>query len=112
MIVNLALRAATELGIVLAMAAWGLHAGTGPLTRGLLALTAPLLVFGFWGAVDFRWLGRAAEPVRHAQELVLTAVAVLALAQAGAPLLGWALALISGIHHALVVVLGQRLLKT
>lgn len=111
MTVNLALRAATELGIVLAMAAWGFHAGSGPLARGLLVVAAPLLVFGFWGAVDFRWLGRAAEPVRHVQELALAAVAVLALAQAGAPALGWALALVSGVHHALVVVLGQRLLK-
>jgi hypothetical protein len=108
---NVALRALMELGIVLAFAMWGYHAGAAPATRVLLAGLAPLLGFGLWGAVDFRWAGRLGEPLRLLQELLLTALAAAALAAAGHPGWGWGLAAASATHHALVYALGQRLLR-
>jgi len=108
---NVALRALMELGIVLALAVWGYHAGAAPATRVLLAGLAPLLGFGLWGAVDFRWAGRLGEPLRLLQELLLTALAAAALAAAGHPVWGWGLAAASALHHAMLYALGQRLLR-
>lgn len=108
---NLALRALMELGIVLAFAVWGFHAGAAPSTRVLLAALAPLLGFGLWGAVDFRWARRLGEPLRLLQELVLTGLAATALAAAGHPAWGWGLVAVSALHHAMVYALGQRLLR-
>ncbi len=107
---NVALRGAMELGLVLALAYWGYHAGETRLTRFLLATAAPLLVFGFWGAVDFHQLGSAAEAVRLVQELALTALAAYALHVAGRPRAAWALAGVTALHHVLVYALGRRLL--
>lgn len=107
----LALRAGMELGIVLAFAVWGWHAGGTPLARAGFAALAPLLGFGFWGAVDFRGAGRAAEPLRLIQELAVTGLAAAALGAAGHPIWGWALAAGSAAYHVLVYALGQRLLR-
>lgn len=107
---NLALRALMELGVVLALATAGYHAGSSIAARLLLALVVPVVGFGFWGAVDFRGAGRLAEPLRLAQELALTGVASTALALAGHTPWGIALASLSLVHHTLVYGLGQRLL--
>jgi hypothetical protein len=77
----------------------------------LLAVGAPALGFGFWGAVDFRQAGRLAEPLRLLQELAISALAAAALYTAGQHLLGWALGLVSVVYHALVYLLGGRLLQ-
>jgi len=108
---NLALRALMELGIVLALGLWGYHAGTGVATRLLLAVVAPAIGFGFWGAVDFRFAGHLAEPLRLVQELAITALAASALGLAGHPVWGIALASLSLVHHTLVYALGRRLLE-
>ncbi len=108
---NLALRALMELGIVIAFGWWGWHAGLRGWSRGLLAIGVPLFGFGFWGLVDFRSAGRLAEPLRLGQELAVSGLAAWAWYAAGQAALGWSLAFVSAVHHGLVYLLGERLLK-
>lgn len=78
-----------------------------PPPRGvLLAVGAPALGFGLWGAVDFHWAGRLSEALRLTQELLLSGVAAVALYAAGQQILGWALALVSVAYHALLYAQG------
>ncbi|MGN6576393.1 MAG: DUF2568 domain-containing protein [Nocardioides sp.] len=108
---NVALRGLLEAGIVAALALWGwTTAGSTP-QRLALAILAPLLVFGFWGAVDFRFAGRRAEALRLTQELAVTLLAAAALDSAGHPMLAVILLAVSVVHHAAVYMLGERLLK-
>ncbi len=100
-----------EFGIVLAFGYWGYRTGSSPATRILLAVGAPVLIFGFWGLVDFHNAGSNAERLRLFQELVISGLAAAALVVAGAPFFGGALAVISIVHHALVYPLGETLLK-
>ena len=108
---NLALRVCLEVGIVAALAYWGIETGESTLAKALLGIGAPLVGFGIWGAVDFRGAGRAAEPLRLAEELAISALAALALLAAGQPALAIALAALSLLYHALVRASGERLLK-
>ena len=108
---RLGLRAVMETGVVVGLAYWGYETGASTIAKIGLALGAPLLGFGFWGAVDFHQAGRAAEALRLVQELVVTGLVALAVGSAGQPLLGLALALLSVVYHALVYVSGGRLLK-
>jgi hypothetical protein len=71
----------------------------------------PKLAFGFWGLVDFRQAGPIAGLLRLFQELAISGLAAVAWYVAGHHALGWALGLISLVHHALVYVLGGTLLK-
>ncbi len=109
---NLALRAVMETGTVVGLAYWGYQTGSSTIARIGLAIGAPLLGFGFWGLVDFRQAGRAAEPLRLVQELVVSGLAALAVWSAGQPILGLLLALLSIVCHALMYATGGRLLKT
>ncbi|MGH7582736.1 MAG: DUF2568 domain-containing protein [Gemmatimonadales bacterium] len=104
--VNLILRAIMELGVICGLAWWGYRVG-----GVLLAVAAPVVGFGFWGAVDFHHAGRAAEALRLIQELVISGLAAGALYVAGAHVLGYALASVSVAYHALVYIAGNRLLK-
>ena len=108
---NLVLRALMETGLVAALAYWGYHTGDQTLSKILLALFAPLLVFGFWGAFDFRNVGPNPEIARLLQELLLSGLAAAALYYVGQRSFAFTLALLSIIHHALVYLLGDRLLK-
>jgi hypothetical protein len=56
-------------------------------------------------------MGTLAEPLRLAEELVISGLAALAAYAAGAHALGWALALLSIVYHTLVYLTGDRLLK-
>ena len=109
---NLALRALMEGGVVLGLAYWGVRAGEDTAGKVLLGLGAPVLGFGFWGAVDFRRAGRLAEPLRLMQELLVSVLAAAALYVAGQPVLGIALAALSIVYHALVYASGARLLSS
>jgi Protein of unknown function (DUF2568) len=109
--VTLVLRVLMEASIVAAFAWWGYQAGAGTGMKILLAIGAPALGFGFWGAVDFHQAGRLAEPLRLLQELAISALAATALYAAGQHLLGWGLGLLSVAYHALVYLQGGRLLK-
>ena len=109
--INVALRALMELGIVVGIGYWGFVTGETTIMKILLGILLPVLVFAFWGFVDFHQAGRLGEPLRLIQELVISGLAALALYLAGQPLLGLALALLSILHHALIYLLGGRLLK-
>ena len=107
---NLTLRALLEAGVVAGLAYWGVHAGDTVGGKILLGVGAPVLGFGFWGAVDFRQAGRFAEPLRLAQERAVSGLAAVALHVAGQPALGIALAALSIVYHGLVYASGARLL--
>ncbi|MCG6957007.1 MAG: YrdB family protein [Gemmatimonadetes bacterium] len=103
---NLTLRALMELGVVCGLAYWGYW------REGLLlAVGAPAVGFGFWGAVDFHQAGRAAEPLRVIQELVVSGLAAAAIYVAGQHALGWTLASVSVVHPVLIYGTGNTLLK-
>ncbi len=108
---NLTLRAIMETGIVLAFAFWGYHLANRESIKILLAILAPLVVFGFWGLVDFHQFGHSAELLRLIQELLVTAAAAFVLYITGMKVLCWLMVAISILHHTLVYILGGRLLK-
>jgi hypothetical protein len=108
---RLASRVLIEIGIVLGLAYWGVHTGSSPATKAALGFGAPVLGFGFWGAVDFHQAGRFSEPLRLIQELAISGLAALALYVAGQHALGLLLALLSLAYHGLVYMQGARLLE-
>jgi Protein of unknown function (DUF2568) len=108
---NLALRGIMELGIVVALGFWGFHTGRNTFMKIILGIGAPVIVFGFWGLVDFRNAGSKSEFLRLIQELVLSGLASIALYFAGEHALAWFLVLISIAHHILVYSLDETLLK-
>ena len=101
-----------EVGVVVALGYWGVHAGGNAAGKLALGLGAPALGFGLWGGVDFRWAGAAAEPLRLIQELAISGLAALAWYAAGQQVLGIALAALSLVYHGLVYASGERLLKS
>lgn len=107
----LTLRVRMEAALVAALACWGVHTGGSLSTKTLLGVGAPVVGFGFWGAVDFHQAGRLAEPLRLVQELAISLLAALAFYVAGRPAAGIALAVLSILYHALVYVSGNRLIK-
>jgi hypothetical protein len=108
---NLTLRVLMEVGIVVALGYWGYRTGKSMSAKVSLSIGAPLLAFGFWGSVDFRQAGPMSESLRLFQELVISGLAAVAWYAAGEYALGWALGLVSIVHHALVYLLGGTLLK-
>lgn len=108
---NVGLRAVMELGIVVALGYWGYKTGESTTAKFLLSIGAPLIGFGIWGLVDFRNAGAFAESLRLIEEVVISGLAALAWYVAGAQIMGWALGILSIVHHALVYVLGGTLLK-
>lgn len=61
--------------------------------------------------MDFHQAGRFAEPLRLAEELIISGLAAAALYAAGQHILGGALGGLSLGYHALVYLQGERLLK-
>ena len=111
---NVGLRALMELALVWALAVWGYGLAAGSWLGAALAVIAPGVGFGIWGLVDFRFAGRWAEVLRLVEELVISALAALAAISAISAdhsILGWSLATLTIVHHALVYVTGERLLK-
>jgi Protein of unknown function (DUF2568) len=107
----LGLRAIMEAGIVVGLAYWGWQTGAGTIAKIGLAIVAPVVGFGFWGLVDFRQAGRAAEPLRLVQELAVTVLVAVALWSVGLPIAGLLLVLLSVVYHVLLYTTGGRLLK-
>ena len=107
---NLMLRVLMEVGVVVALAYWGIHTGDSAGGKILLGVGALVLGFGLWGAVDFH-RSRLAEPLRLIQELVISGLAAIAWYAAGQRVLGIALGALSIAYHALVYASGERLLK-
>ncbi len=108
---NVALRGVLEAGIVVAFATWGWSADGGTPVRTTLAVLAPVLAFGFWGAVDFRFAGRHAEALRLTQELAVTLLAATALYAVAHPVPAALLLAVGVVHHLAVYLLGERLLR-
>ena len=108
---NLILRAVMELGIVLALGYWGYQTGDSATTKVWLGIGIPLIGFGFWGLVDFRNVGSFAELLRLIQELVISGFAAFALYVVEAKGFSLMLASASLLHHTLVYVSGETLLK-
>jgi hypothetical protein len=82
--VNLAVRLLCELGLLVALAVWGFHAGSGLAGDLVLGLGAPMLaavIWGLWVAPASR--RRLADPARLVMEVLLFAAGVVALAAAG-----------------------------
>ena len=109
--INLGLRGTMEAGIVLAFGAWGYHLGGTSGMTVLLCIVAPLLGFGFWGLVDFRGARRFSEPLSLVPELFISGLAVWAFVAIGWRIPGCILGSMSVVHHVLVYLLGDRLLK-
>ncbi len=108
---NLLLRSLMEIGIVAGFGYWGYHIAKGNIMKIILAICVPVIIFGFWGLVDFHKAGKFSEPLRLFQELIISGAAAVALYTAGQQLLGWILALLSIVHHILVYLIGDALLK-
>ena len=108
---NLVLRAVMETGIVLALGYWGYKAGGTAGIKVLFAIIVPVIGFGFWGLVDFRKAGSFAEPLRLIQELVVSGGAAFALYVMEVQGFALILALVSLLHHTLVYISGETLLK-
>jgi Protein of unknown function (DUF2568) len=108
---NLALRGIMEASIVAAFGYWGYHIGKNQTTKILFAMGAPVIGFGFWGIVDFHQAGKFSEILRLIQELIISGLAAAALFFAGQPTLGWILAALSVVHHCMVYILREKLLK-
>lgn len=109
---NIGLRALMELGIVLAFGMWGFRSGNTSSVKFILGIGAPLLGFGFWGLFDFRQAGTWAEPLRLIQELFISGLAAMAFYVSGEPIWGLILGLVSIIHHVLIYLSGNRLVKS
>ena len=100
-----------ETGIVLGIGIFGYYFGKTIVLKIVFMICLPLLLFGFWGAVDFRKSGKNAEIFRLIQELFICFLASAAFYFSGHPVLCWILLLISVLHHILVYALGDTLLK-
>ncbi len=107
---NLTLRVLMEIGVIVALANWGIHTGNGAAAKIFLGVGAPVVGFGLWGAVDFHRSGLG-EPLRLVQELVISGVAAAAWYTAGQHVAGIALFVLSIVYHSLVYASGERLLK-
>ena len=108
---NVGLRAAMELGVVVGFAVWGFSIANETWLGIVLAVASPSLGFGIWGLVDFRNAGGPAEPLRLIEELLISGLAALAVYVAGYQVAGWCLAILSIVHHGLVYLTGRRLLE-
>jgi Protein of unknown function (DUF2568) len=103
-------RALLEAGVVAGLAWSGYRAGGGGVLGVVLAVLVPAVGFGLWGIVDFRDAGRLAEPLRLAEELLISGLAALGVAATGHPAWAWALFGFSLGYHVLVYAAGERLL--
>jgi Protein of unknown function (DUF2568) len=80
----LAVRLLCEIGLLVALAVWGFHTGSGVVAKVVLGLGAPLLaavIWGLWVAPASR--RRLTDPARLVVEVLLFAAGVAALAAAG-----------------------------
>ena len=81
-----------EAGIIAGLAFWGFQTGNEVIMKIILAVCVPVIIFGFWGLVDFHKAGKFSELFRLLQELLISAAAAFALYIAGQHALGWILA--------------------
>ncbi len=105
---NLALRFLLELCALAALCYWGFKTGTGPISKAMLGIDAPLAAAVLWGTFV-----APAAPVsvpgalRLLLELAVFGGAAAALYSAGRPGLAWALGLAYVINRVLLFVWDQ-----
>jgi hypothetical protein len=105
---NLALKFVLELCMLAALAYWGVQAGGSTLGDVVLAIAAPLAAAVVWGIYAAPKARRRLPLVpRLALELSVFAVAAVALAVAGAPVLALVFAAVVALNTALLVVTGD-----
>ncbi len=109
-LINVGVRAGMEIGVVAGFATWGWHLASGRVTGVVLAVAAPAVAFGIWGAVDFKFAGSHAEALRLVEELAISGLAAVGFYEAGLPALAWTQVGLTVIHHAATYALGERLL--
>lgn len=89
---NLALSFILELCLLAAFGAWGVHAGENLALKVLLGVGAPLLTAVFWGVfMAPKSPYQLWSPLYLIVKTILFALAVIALAASGYPVLAWAL---------------------
>jgi Protein of unknown function (DUF2568) len=105
-------RVTMETGVVAVFCYWGVHqGGNNTAAKVALGILAPLVGFGIWGSLDFRFAGTKAEALRLAEELIISLLAATALYSTGRQSLALALGSLSIGYHILVYACGERLLK-
>lgn len=105
---NLGLRFILELCMLAALAYWGFRSGTGTLRHVVLGIGAPLLAAIYWGFfISPKAKFSLAAPVKLALEIIVFAVAILALYASGQHLLAIIFAIIAIVSRSLLVALPQ-----
>jgi len=100
-----------ETGIILAFGYWGYCLGVHIGMKILLCIGAPSLVFAFWSLVDFHQFDIFSERLRLTQELFISGLAAIVIYSTGFHVFAWMLGGISIVHHALVYIIGDKLLN-
>lgn len=72
---NLTLRTLMEMGVILSFGHWGYQFANRETIKILMGIIVPMLIFGFWGLVNFHHSRRFSEPLGILQELFVTAAA-------------------------------------
>jgi Protein of unknown function (DUF2568) len=105
---NLGLKFVLELCMLAALAYWGAQAGSSTLGDVVLAIAAPLAAAAVWGIYAApKARHRLALVPRLVLELCVFAVAAVALAAAGAPVLALVFVAVVALNTALLVVAGD-----
>jgi Protein of unknown function (DUF2568) len=110
--VLLVMRVTMEAGIIAGFSYWGVMQGDSVGTKIAFGVLAPVVGFGVWGALDFRFAGSSAEVLRLIEELAISLLAATALYSTGREALGLALGSLSIAYHVMVYMSGERLLDT
>jgi len=105
---NLGLRFVLELCMLAALAYWGFRNGDGTLRHVIVGIGAPLLAAIFWGLfLSPKATFTLALPVKLAFEIVVFALAIVALYASGQHLLAIIFAIVAIVSRSLLVVLSQ-----
>jgi hypothetical protein len=105
---NLAVRFLLELCALAALAYWGFKTGTGPISKMVLGIGAPLLAAVVWAT--FVAPGASIQvpgPLRLVLQVVIFGLAIAGLAATGHRTLAWSLGITVVINGALMYVWGQ-----
>jgi hypothetical protein len=106
---NLALRFLLELCLLAALGYWGFRVDSGPVTKALLGIGAPLLMAVVWGTfISPKAKVRLPVPLLLMAEVATLGLGVGALYGAGQPRLASIFAAVSVLNRVLIVAWGQE----
>jgi hypothetical protein len=107
LVINMVLRFVLELCALAALGYWGFATGSGPLTKAVLGLGAPILAAVAWGAfVAPKAVHPLQDPGKLLVELLVFGAAAGGLLLAGQPFLAGLLLVAYAINRWLLVRLG------